>query len=291
MVNAEERSSNETSGESEVALMARNVWQDADKLLSRIRRTTSLDWREFNFFKAGVGLSRYEALSIQVCLDYELAREWRLLVELLAKCSDKQRQDIISLPETYYYAAIHHNSVGTPLDELPDMPDCPPVPTVCIAASWFPAPWLSGPAREREKIVKKLAEFYSRHRWVTSRGLHVFDFPMEDRLVERCIQWAKNQNKTLHVFAINRAQTESGLVTEFRAWVKKQPDISGKESRRGRVKPISALRDLGCYRLMTKLDALSRQTVMDAEGFKQSVPKLSEAKQRAQKRLRSMGYI
>src|SRR6266567_2940410 len=105
MVNAGERSSNETRQESEGALMARNVWQNVDKMLSQIRRTTSLDWREFNFFKAGFGLSRHDQLSIQVCFDYELAREWRLLVELLAKCSEKQRQDVVSLPETYRYAA------------------------------------------------------------------------------------------------------------------------------------------------------------------------------------------
>jgi hypothetical protein len=258
-----------------------------DKLISRISRTHSLDWREFNFFKDGVGLSRHDQLSIRVCFDYELAREWRLLVELLAKCSEKQRQDVISLPETYRYAAIHHHSIDTPLDELPDVPDDPPVPTVCLASSWFPAPWLSGPARERDRIIKDLAEFYSPVSGVVSRGLKPFDFPMEDRLVK----WAKQQNWTLHVFAIDRAQTESSLVAAFRAWVKKQPDISGRESRRGRVKRISALRDLGCYRLMTKLDALSRQVTMDQEGFKQSVPKLSEAKQRAEKRLRYFGYI
>ena len=166
-----------------------------------------------------------------------LPREWRLLVELLAKCSERQRQDIVSLPETYRNAAIHHHSISTPLDELPELPDDPPVPTVCIAASWFPAPWLSGPAREREKIVKNLAESYNRQRWsYDAIPLFDFDFPMEDRLEKMLFEWTEERsNTTLHLFAINRAQTESALVAAFRAWVKKQPDISGKESRRGRV--------------------------------------------------------
>jgi hypothetical protein len=269
--------------------MARNLWKNADKLLSRIKRTDSLDWREFNFFKPDVGLLRHDQLSIQVCLDYERAREWRLLVALMAKCSEKQRQAVISLPETYRYAAIHHHSISTPLDELEGTPETPPVPTACVEASWFPAPWLSGPARERDRIIKNLAEFYNPVSGVVCRGLKQFDFPtlMEDRLVK----WAKQQNQTLHLFAIDRAQTESSLVAAFRAWVKKQPDISGRESRRGTVKRISALRDLGCYRLMTKLDSFSRQVVMDQEGFKQSVPKLSEAKRRAEKRLRDFEYI
>src|SRR5262245_26923069 len=142
-----------------------------DKLISRISRTPSLDWREFNFFKDGAGLSRNDQLSIQVCLDYERAREWGLLVELLARCSQKQRQGVVSLPETYRHAAIHHHSIGTPLDELPEEPDLPLVPTVCIAASWFPAPWLSGPAGERDRIIKDLAEFYSPVSGVVGRGV------------------------------------------------------------------------------------------------------------------------
>jgi hypothetical protein len=252
-----------------------------DKLVSEIR---SLDWREFHFFKAVVGLSRNDQLSIQVCLDYELAREWRLMVEVLANCSEKQRQDVLSMPETRRYAAIPCDSIDVPNE----WPDIPPVPTACLAASWFPAPWLSGPAKERENIVKKLAEFYESTWRYNKRPLEVYDFPYtsEGLLIER----AKEENRTLHVFAINREETESALVAAFRAWIKRQPDISGKESRRGRVKTVAALRDIGCYRLMTRLDALSRQVAMDEEGFKQSVSKLSEAKRRTQKRLRSIGY-
>jgi hypothetical protein len=251
-----------------------------DKLISRISRPDSLDWREFDFFKEGAGLSRNDQLSIQVCLDYELAREWRLLVEWLKNCSEKQRQEVLSMPESRRDAAI-------PFDSPFDPVEMPPVPTACVAASWFPAPWLSGPARERDRIIKDLAEFYSPVSGVVGRGLKTFDFPMEDRLVE----WVKKENSTLHVFAINRGETKSAIIAAFTAWVKRQPDITGKESRRGRNKPISRLRDLGCWRLMTKLDPLSRQVLMDQEGFKQSVPKLSEAKQRTRKRLRSMGYI
>lgn len=127
----------------------------------------------------------------------------------------------------------------------------------------------------------------------TSRTLAVFDFPMKDQEKERMLiaKVAEDSNTTLHVFAINRRQTKSALIAAFKDWIEQQTDISGKESLRGRVKAVAALRDLGCYRLMTKLDALSRQVAMDEEGFKQSVPKLSEAKQRVHKRLRSMGYL
>jgi hypothetical protein len=272
--------------------MARNVWQNADKLLSRIRRTDSLDWREFNFFKPGVGLSRHDQLSIRVCLDYELARQWLLLVELLANCSEKKRQDVLFMPESRRFARAPYYSADLPLLSLLDDPDMPPVPTVCIAASWFPAPWLSGPARERDKIVEKLAQFYNRTSWTHNTSpLSKFAPAMENRQVERLIEWARKHRRTLHVFAINRRQTKSAIIAAFKEWIERQPDISGKQSRRGKIKPISELRDLGCYRLMTKLEPLSRQVAMDEADFKQSMPKLSEAKRRTQRRLRVMGYI
>jgi hypothetical protein len=268
--------------------MARSVCQNADKLLSRIRRTNSLDWREFNFFKTDSGLSRNDQLSIQVCLDYELARECELLVEWLARCSKKERQDTLSMEESRRYAAFPFD---VPLEVFERY-----VPSACIAASWFPSPWLLGPAKDRENIVKKLAEFYnSTSSFLNCPGryghspLSVYDFPYTH--AKHLIERAKKENRTFHVLEINRRQTKSALIGAFRQWIEHQPDISGKESRRGRVKAVAGLRDLGCYRLMTKLDALSRQVAMDAEGFRQSVPKLSEAKQRTQKRLRSMSYI
>jgi hypothetical protein len=180
---------------------------------------------------------------------------------------------------------------------------------------------------ERENIIKRLAALYDgtayalsrRNRWISAppglrawnkaalkaltrlldwadasvpRTIAALDFPMKDYEERGLIaSAAADSNMTLHVFAINRAQTKSALVAAFRAWIKQQPDISGKESDRGRVKAVAALRDLGCYRLMTKLDALSRQVAMDEAGFKQSVPKLSESKRRTQKRLRYLGYI
>ena len=256
-----------------------------DALVSEISRTDSLDWREFHFFKAG-GLSRNDQLSNRICLDYELARECRQIVELLAHCSQKQRQEVLSLQSTSRYAAFPCSDGGL-VKAFEQVASLPSIPTVCIAASWFPSPWLSAPETEGRKIVKTLARFYD------TRPLAVSDFPVKDRQEEKLLiaSAALDTGTTLHVFAIDKTQTESALIAAFRAWIKKQRDITGADSRRGRVKIVAALRDLGCYRLMTKLDAASRQATMDEVGFKQSVPKLSEAKRRTAKRLRSLGYM
>jgi len=286
-----------------------------DKLVSEIRRSNLLDWREFNFFKAGVGLSRNDQLSIQACLDYELARECPWIVENAPYWSEKDRQDAIVKATSPYFLG-HSTDKGRFYR----------FPKVCMAASWFPSPWLSAPASERNKIIKTLATLYDdtpdvsrKSPWLFAvpqlsarqkeackqmrrlieqifapgaRTLGVFDFPIKDQKMERRLlaTTAEDSNTTLHLFAINRAQTKSALVAAFKAWIGKQQDISGKESLRGRARTVAALRDLGCYRLMIKLDPLSRQAAMDEEGFKQSVPKLSEAKRRTEKRLQYLGY-
>jgi hypothetical protein len=289
---------------------------DVNTLISKIRRTDSLDWREFNFFKAGGGLSRHDQLSIQVCLDYELGRECPQLPEF-NKNTQKELQQ--AREKRRYLRYVLHISKKRKKPFLH--------PLVCIATPWFPSSWLSASGEDREKIIKTVAPLYedkpaaSRDwQWLSGfpeisasdneaskrfekeleritghipRTLAVFDFPMKDQEKERRLiaRAAEDGNTSLHVFAINRRQTKSTLIAAFKDWIEQQTDISGKESLRGRVKAVAALRDLGCYRLMTKLDALSRQVAMDEEGFKQSVPKLSEAKRRTQKRLRSMGYI
>jgi hypothetical protein len=276
---------------------------DVNTLISKIRRTDSLDWREFNFFKAGGGLSRHDQLSIQVCLDYELGRECPQLPEF-----NKNTQK--ELQQGRYVRYVLHISKKRKKPFLH--------PLVCIATPWFPSPWLSASVEDREKIIKTVAPLYedkpaSREwQWLSlpeiskrfekeleritghiPRTLAVFDFPMKDQEKERRLiaRAAEDGNTSLHVFAINRRQAKSALIAAFKDWIEQRTDISGKESLRGRVKAVAALRDLGCYRLMTELDALSRQVAMDEAGFKQSVPKLSEAKRRTQRRFRAMGYI
>jgi hypothetical protein len=288
----------------------------AGKLISKIGRTTSLDWREFNFFKAGGGLSRHDQLSIQVCLDYELGRECPQLPGF-NKNTQKELQQ--AREKRRYFRYVLHIAKKRKKPFLH--------PLVCIATPWFPSPWLSASVEDREKIIKTVAPLYedkpaaSRDwQWLSvfpelsasdneaskrfekeleritghiPRTLAVFDFPMKDQEKERRLiaRAAEDGNTSLHVFAINRRQAKSALIAAFKDWIEQRTDISGKESLRGRVKAVAALRDLGCYRLMTKLDALSRQVAMDEAGFKQSVPKLSEAKRRTQRRFRAMGYI
>jgi hypothetical protein len=163
--------------------------------------------------------------------------------------------------------------------------DLPPIPVACVAAPWFPEPWLFGEGSERREIIKRLEPFYS------PRPLAVFEFPLEEdgKLLLQTAQ--SDGNTTLHVVAINRDRTKGALRKAFDAWLHRESGFSGTMSRQGKNKFIAALSDLGCYRLMKKLGPQARQHAMKESGFKRSTPKLSEGKARAAKRLQQLRYI
>jgi hypothetical protein len=167
--------------------------------------------------------------------------------------------------------------------------DLPPIPVACVAAPWFPEPWLFGEGSERRKIIKRLVPFYS------TRPLPVFEFPLDKKDGKLLLQTAQSDGyTTLHVVAINRDQTRGALRKAFDAWLDRldrESGFSGTMSRQGKNKFIAALSDLGCYRLMKKLGPQARQHAMNESGFKRSIPKLSEGKARAAKRLQQLRYI
>jgi hypothetical protein len=251
------------------------------KGLSRPIKT--LDWREFHFFKAQ-GLSKTDLLEIRICLDYELARESARVRSFVKKLSQDRRQHMLrpdGLNSRYVPVWSDDADVETS-QEVRDLV----LPAACVAASWFPKPWLCAEGNERRSIVKQLAPVYS------TRPLAVFEFPLDNETAELLRFSAQSDGSTtLHVVAINREQTRGALRKAFDAWLDQQRGFSGTMSRQGKNKFTAELSDLGCYRLMTKLNSQARAHAMDLSGFKRSVPKLSEGKARAAKRLQQLGYI
>ena len=255
-----------------------------------------LDWREFHFFKAQ-GLSKTDLVAIRICLDYELARESAHVRSFVKKLSQGRRQQMLQphrLNSRYVSvrASDEEEKEGFTtwrdgdLKTFNEALNLPAIPAACIAASWFPKPWLCGEGGERRSIVERLAPVYS------TRPLAVFEFPLDNETAELLRFSAQSDGSTtLHVVAINREQTRGALRKAFDAWLDRQRGFSGSMSRQGKNKFTAALSDLGCYRLMTKFNSQARAHAMDVWGFKRSVPKLSEGKARAAKRLQQLGYI
>ena len=255
----------------------------------------TLDWREFHFFKAQ-GLSKTDLVAIRICLDYELARESARVCSFVKKLSQERRQQMLQ-PHRLNSRCVSVRASGEKekegfttwrdgdLKTFKEALDLPAIPAACVAASWFPKPWLCGEGSERRSIVKQLAPIYS------TRPLAVFEFPLDNETSKLLRCSAQSEGSTLHVIVINRKQTRGAVRKAFDAWLDRQGDFSGSMSRQGKNKFTAELSDLGCYRLMTKLNSQARAHAMDLCGFKRSLPKLSEGKARAAKRLQELGYI
>lgn len=253
-----------------------------------------MNWEQFHFFKEPHGLSKNDSLEMVVCFDYEQALECKALVKLVRGLNDQQREHMLS------QALRYRTSQFVPLDAGP-IPlvegVCSPafqsskacsflsVPVACVAASWFPKHWLCAPPSERRRVTDRIKSLYFR------RSIPIFDFPTDGDTIEILRRSAaEDGHTTLHVIAIDRSQTKSALVQTFEAWIHKQKDITGTLSRKGKVNIPAKLTDLGCFRLST-LDSVSRETAMEEAGFYRSVAKLSAAKRRAERRLKSLNYI
>lgn len=232
-----------------------------------------------------------------VCFDYEQALECKALVEMVGGLNDQQREHMLSQALRYrtsQFVPLDAGPIPLPLVEGVRSPafqsskamrSFPSIPAACVAASWFPKHRLCAPSSERRKVTDRIQSLYFR------RSIPILDFPTDGDTIEILRRTAAaDGHTTLHVIAIDRSQTKSALMQRFEAWIHKQNDITGTLSRKGKVNIPAKLTDLGCFRLST-LDSVSRQTAMEEAGFYRSVAKLSAAKRRAERRLKSLNYI
>jgi hypothetical protein len=118
----------------------------------------SSDWRELDFFRAHYGLSkRTDQLEAAICYDFELPRECRPLIDHILSIPDR-----VELARSYLEGVPYYARWAPNYSEHPELE--PIIPLVCLLASWFPAPWLAGAKKERQRIVNLLAKSYAHER-------------------------------------------------------------------------------------------------------------------------------
>jgi hypothetical protein len=260
-----------------------------------------VNWEEFHFFKQPDGLSKNDSLEMRACLDYERALECKPLIELVCGLDRQQREYMLNqalrytrfvpvdaepIPSVETEGSERVEGVHSPVfQSSKSMVSFPPIPAVCIAASWFPKNWLCAARSERQRVIGQIQALYPR------KSIPMFDFPMDADTTKNLRRGVRaDGHTTLHVIAIDRNQTKSALVESFEAWIQEQNDITGTLSKRGKSNVLAKLTDLGCFRL-SRLDPVSRETTMEDAGFHRSTAKLSAAKRRAERRLTSLDYI
>jgi len=245
-------------------------------------------WQAIHFFKQPGGLSPNEPVEMAACRDYERALESKRLVDVVCSLPSAERQWMLSralqLPSRFVSLRLDASSQSQPFHSYEEMVSFPPIPAVCVAATWFPKHWLEAPISARRNIVDQVRRLYP------IEHLPIFPFPLDpDKLFPLTASAKADPNTTLHVIAIDRTQTRSALVQKFKHWLG-QEEITGTRSRKGKVNVPARLDDLACYRL-SSLDQVTRETVMAETGFQRSVARLSNAKHRALKRLQALKYI
>jgi hypothetical protein len=240
-----------------------------------------IDWREFHFFKPNEGIARNDLLEIRICLDYEQARESPGVIEFVSNndAHAKARSIKSAIQMRTRFAPVNYEGG----DEEEKAANRLTVPAACLAASWFPKPWLSATKEARRAVISLLEAIYSQ------RPLPCWTYPMEFEEATLLTATAEQENQLLYVIAIDKSQPVTKLVDAFRNLLG-EIGIRGDNTRRGKIKFASALEDLGCYRL-ARLKFMARSDSMLAASFRRSANKISDGKRRAIARLRGLGHI
>lgn len=244
------------------------------------RPLESIDWKEFHFFRRGMGLSKAKANlpGIQMCLDYELARESKGVADFIASLGKDEKTELINgalLMQLRHVMITKKPSIDTAFSLI--------VPTVSVAAPWFPAPWLSATVQARVRLARRLGTLYGRH------YLPYWAFPVGRTQAREITRVAIQRRQRLVVVSFDGTQSVTALMRAFGETLRRI-GVGRDSSNRGKIKLVSALEDLGCYRL-ARLRDRARASAMNAVGFSRSANKISDGKRRTTKRLRGLRYI
>jgi hypothetical protein len=247
-----------------------------------------MKWQAIHFFKQPSGLSRNEPVEIAACLDYEQALESKKLVDVVCSLLSGEKQwmlnSALKLPSRFVSLRLDTSRQSQPFRNFDEIASFPPIPAVCVAATWFPKHWLEAPVSTRRNVVGQVCRLYPIER------LPIFPFPSdpdETSLLIACVR--ADADTVLRVIAIDRTQKRSALLRKFSRSLD-QEEIKGTRSCKGKVNVPACLDDLACY-CLSLLEPIARETVMAETGFQRSVARLSNAKRRAVKRLQALKYI
>jgi hypothetical protein len=132
------------------------------------------DWREYDFFRSIDGLKVNDnSTECAIAYDYELARDCQPLCTRIATCPN-----VLGRAQAWTETMPYHSRWFTSLTPgvVPERPDLEPlIPTACLLAPWFPAPWLAGSLAERQTVVSALERAYA-----PVRPLMLRPYPLSD---------------------------------------------------------------------------------------------------------------
>lgn len=227
--------------------------------------------QEWNFFPSG---KIRDDTEVRVILDYEQARESTQVISWLLRKSAQEREicakRCVRSGMRYAWQTIAEPELY--------------IPTVCLVAENFPAPWLNLSEGEQRTIVNRFACMYR------IKPLPSISYPTQGEEGLLFHRAAQEDGISLQIFAINRKLTKTRLMEQFQAWLLAQDDIAGELSSQGKVKWKTKLTDLACWRLM-QIAVGKRDFLVDSYQLKPGArEQISRAAARAKSRLHNLGY-
>ena len=204
-----------------------------------------IDWREYDFFSLVDGLNVHDSSpECAIAYDCELARDCQPLCTRIATCPNA-----LERAKAWAEAMPYHSRWFTGLTPgaVPERPDLEPlIPTACLLAPWFPAPWLAGSLTERRAVISALERAYA-----PVRPLMLRTYPLNTD-TERMMALVADDGRYMRaVVMFDKAAPIEKRVAQFRKAMREigpgpAPAPSG---RRRHSSAIRALERLCCHRL------------------------------------------
>ena len=227
------------------------------------------NWREFDFFRERGGLSSSDdSPEHAMTYDYELVRDCQPLCAQITACPHTLERAKAWAESTPYYSRWFTNLMPGLVPERPDLE--PLIPTACLLAPWFPAPWLTGSLTERRAVISALERAYA-----PVRPLMLRRYPLSDdtkRILESMTESGRYMRAEI---VFDRATTLGKLANQFRQALLEPGLLVSPSDQKRHVSAVRSLERLCCHRLGL-LPVAERDVV--AEGIAHLPNELSRAK-------------
>ena len=201
------------------------------------------DWREYDFFRSIDGLKVNDnSTECAIAYDYELARDCQPLCTRIAACPNTLERAKAWTEDMPYHSRWFTSLTPGAVPERPDLE--PLIPTACLLAPWFPAPWLAGSLTERQTVVSALERAYA-----PVRPLMLRPYPLSDD-TKRILAVAAEGGRYMRAeIVFDRAAPHGKLVNQFRKALLEPGLLLSPSDQKRHVSAVRSLERLSCHRL------------------------------------------
>jgi hypothetical protein len=184
---------------------------------------------------------RESGIELEICNDYELARECPRLIEFILAWKDREQKALAWVEIAPEFARSMDVPEGADVDIADKSVWRPFLPTAVLLAGWFPKPWLYGTSAQRQKIVEALSRSYD-----VRRALFIRPYPLDpeeenfirDKIAADNSRKKHPANLELYVIAIDWTEPLTRLRERFVQWHRENHPIVKRQALLAEIKHL-----------------------------------------------------